>query len=389
MLHMYGKLLPLRVLEDIRLWKQLEQEHVQVLQHTLSNLETPFQFAFRQLEKSFAQTEQLSRQWIQAVIDSKFDFNSVLLTNVEQLRQNSAHQSRQFVSLLTDILQTSSAIARNTAISPWIEYSIRASNYFIGLPPASSDQIQAYGYPQRLAQQTPQPASDHSGLTYTGEGTWSSGLPGNESSVPIGGHELPPLPYAYNALEPYIDETTMRLHHDEHHQSYVDGLNKAEKAMADARKRRQFDLIKHWEREAAFHGAGHYLHSLFWNVMSPQGGGKPTGALASRIEQDFGNFAAFQAHFSQAAEQVEGGGWAILVYSPRSGRLEILQAEKHQNLSQWDVIPLLALDVWEHAYYLKYQNNRADYVKAWWNVVNWPYVNERFLQAKKLKWKPL
>ena len=207
-------------------------------------------------------------------------------------------------------------------------------------------------------------------------------------AVPIGGHTLPPLPYAYDALEPYIDEATMRIHHDRHHRAYVDGLNRAERALQAARASGQFDLVKHWERELAFNGAGHYLHTIFWNVMSPQGGGRPTGPLAEAIDASFGSFEAFRRQFSAAAEQVEGGGWAILVWSPRSGRLEILQAEKHQNLSQWDVVPLLPLDVWEHAYYLKHQNRRADYIRDWWNVVNWPCVAERFAKASQLRWEP-
>lgn len=206
--------------------------------------------------------------------------------------------------------------------------------------------------------------------------------------VPPGGHTLPPLPYAYNALEPYIDEETMRLHHDKHHQSYVDGLNTAEKKLLEARKTGDFALVKHWERELAFNGAGHYLHTIFWNVMAPHAGGEPTGIAAEQIRKDFGSFDAFKKQFSQAAEKVEGGGWAIWVWSPRSHRTEILTAEKHQNLSQWDVIPLLALDVWEHAYYLKYQNKRADYIEAWWNLVNWKYVNDRLAAARQLMWQP-
>lgn len=226
----------------------------------------------------------------------------------------------------------------------------------------------------------------------TGEGIWSDpafhAAENQSGRVPIGGHVLPPLPYPHDALEPYIDGETMRLHHDIHHKSYVDGLNKAERMMEEARKKGNFDLLKHWEREAAFNGAGHYLHTIFWCVMSPDGGGKPDGELLKQIETDFGSFDKFKAHFSQAAEKVEGGGWAILVWSPRSRRLEILQAEKHQNLTQWDVVPLLVLDVWEHAYYLKYRNERARYVEAWWNVVNWPCVEQRFREASKLVWTP-
>lgn len=205
--------------------------------------------------------------------------------------------------------------------------------------------------------------------------------------VPIGGHTLPPLDYPYDALQPYIDEETMRLHHQKHHQSYVDGLNKAERELQKARERRDFDLIKHWERELAFNGAGHYLHTLFWKIMGPEGGGSPKGDLLKEINRSFGSFDQFKTHFSQAAEKVEGVGWAILVWSPRSGRLEILQAEKHQNLTQWDDIPLLAIDVWEHAYYLQYKNDRKSYVENWWNVVNWPEVEKRFEQARQLQWE--
>ncbi|MGZ7443394.1 Fe-Mn family superoxide dismutase [Paenibacillus sp. TH7-28] len=216
----------------------------------------------------------------------------------------------------------------------------------------------------------------------------SSGPRIHERPVPIGGHTLPPLPYPYNALEPYIDEATMRIHHDKHHKTYVDDLNKAEKKLQEARKNGNFELVKHWERELAFNGAGHYLHTIFWEIMNPKGGGRPEGELLQQITRDFGSYDAFHRQFSEAAAKVEGGGWAILVWSPRSHRLEILTAEKHQNLSQWDIVPLLPLDVWEHAYYLKHQNVRADYIKDWWNVVYWPAVAERYEAAKKLKWQP-
>lgn len=209
-----------------------------------------------------------------------------------------------------------------------------------------------------------------------------------ERVVPIGGHTLPPLSYNYDALEPYIDRRIMELHHDKHHQSYVDGLNKAEKEMQQARQNNDYDLIKFWEGEAAFNGAGHYLHTIFWKVMSPDGGGEPTGELMSEIEQSFGSYEQFKAHFSAAANHVEGGGWAILVWSPRARRLEILQAEKHQNLSQWDVVPLLVLDVWEHAYYLQYENEKEPYIENWWNIVNWPEVEYRYKKARQLKWQP-
>ncbi|WP_066294097.1 superoxide dismutase [Bacillus sp. FJAT-29937] len=210
----------------------------------------------------------------------------------------------------------------------------------------------------------------------------------HEPNVAPGNHALPPLPYPYNGLEPYISEEIMRLHHDKHHKSYVDGLNKAEIALHEARKSGDYSLVKHWSRELAFHGSGHYLHTIFWNNMKPKGGGKPSGSLLKEIEKYFGSFEAFKKHFSEAAKQVEGVGWAILVWSPRSRHLEILQSERHMLLTQWDTIPLLVLDVWEHAYYLQYQNNRGDYVNNWWNLVNWKNVEDRFRSASELKWKP-
>ncbi|MFZ5591306.1 MAG: superoxide dismutase [Bacillota bacterium] len=194
-------------------------------------------------------------------------------------------------------------------------------------------------------------------------------------------YELPPLPYAYDALEPYYDEQTVRLHHDAHHKAYVDGLNNAEAKLAEARLKGDYSLIKHWERELAFHGSGHILHSMFWENMSPNGGGPATGPIAEQIDKDFGDFETFKKEFSAAAVAVEGSGWAILCWNPVFGKLVILQAEKHQDLTQWGVVPLLCVDVWEHAYYLAYQNKRAAFVEAWWHLVNWRDVNDRFVRA--------
>lgn len=209
-----------------------------------------------------------------------------------------------------------------------------------------------------------------------------------EPSVGVGKHKLPALPYGYDALEPYIAKEIMLLHHTKHHQSYVEGLNKAEDKLENARKTNNYDLVKHWSRELAFHGSGHYLHTIFWNNMSPNGGGSPKGALLEEIKKYFGSYDAFKKHFSEAAKAVEGVGWAILVWSPRARHLEILQSERHMLLTQWDTIPLLVLDVWEHAYYLQYKNNKGQYVDNWWNVVNWKDVENRFLKASELNWRP-
>lgn len=191
-------------------------------------------------------------------------------------------------------------------------------------------------------------------------------------------HELPPLPYAYNALEPHIDEQTMKLHHDIHHLGYVNGLNNAENKLAEARQKNDFALVKHWERELAFHGAGHFLHCIFWENMAPNAGGEPSGKLADAIKARFGDFKTFMAQFKAAGAAVEGSGWVLLVKNNMTKNLEILTSEKHQNLSQWVVTPLLVCDVWEHAYYLRYQNKRADYLNAFTNVINWKDVEKRF-----------
>lgn len=197
-------------------------------------------------------------------------------------------------------------------------------------------------------------------------------------------HELPKLPYEYSALEPFIDATTMELHHSKHHAAYVKGLNEAESELAKARASGDFSLVQHWSRKVAFNGGGHALHSLFWQTLAAPkngGGGEPSGDLADAITRDFGSFAAFKAQFSAAAAQVEGGGWAILHLRNSDNRLVVLQAENQHKLSSWDTTPLLPLDVWEHAYYLKYQNKRPDYVAAWWNVVNWSFVAKRYKES--------
>ena len=199
-------------------------------------------------------------------------------------------------------------------------------------------------------------------------------------------YKLPDLPYAYNALEPHIDEATMRLHHGKHHAAYVNGFNAALKKLEEARAKADFASIQALSKLAAFHGSGHAMHSLFWEVMCPAAMSKePTeGALFSQLEQDFGSVASFKKHFSEAAKAVEGSGWAVLAYEPLGKRLLVLQAENHQKLTVQGSVPLLVLDVWEHAYYLKYQNNRAGYVDTWWNVVNWAEVEKKFAHAKKI-----
>jgi len=196
-----------------------------------------------------------------------------------------------------------------------------------------------------------------------------------------GEYVLPPLPYDYNALEPNIDEQTMRLHHDIHHNGYVKGLNNATKKVQEAISADDFSMIKHWERELAFHGSGHFLHTIFWNNMGPKQGNRST-TLDKQINKDFGSFENFGKLYKSASKSVEGSGWGILGYQPHADKLVVLQAEKHQNQSQWITYPILVADVWEHAYYLKYQNKRGDYLDAFFSVINWEDVSKRLEDLK-------
>ena len=205
-----------------------------------------------------------------------------------------------------------------------------------------------------------------------------------EANKPVaaGMHTLPPLPYSYDALEPVIDAETLTIHHDKHHKKYVDDLNAAETALVTAREQGDYKYIKHWEKELAFNGSGHILHSVYWAVMTqPDAGGFPGEYTSKYIDWYFGGFEAFKAQFTAAAITAEGSGWCVLGYNPAFYRLEVLQSEKHQNLTQWGTSPILVCDVWEHAYYLKYKNARADYVNGWWRLVNWEEVERRFVKA--------
>lgn len=200
-------------------------------------------------------------------------------------------------------------------------------------------------------------------------------------------HELPPLPYAYNALEPHIDEQTMQIHHDRHHGGYVNNLNKALEGHADLESKSVTDLLASLDsvpesiRTAVRNnGGGHANHTLFWEIMSPNGGGQPTGALADAISSTFGSFDKFKEEFGKAAASRFGSGWAWLVVD--NGKLAIVSTPNQDNPISDGKKPILGLDVWEHAYYLKFQNKRPDYISAFWNVVNWAEVNKRYEAAK-------
>jgi Fe-Mn family superoxide dismutase len=195
--------------------------------------------------------------------------------------------------------------------------------------------------------------------------------------------ELPPLPYAYDALEPYYDEATLRLHHDKHHAGYVTGLNAAVEQVGKMTASGDFAGAKTAAKALAFHGSGHVLHSLFWTNMKPGGGGEPTGDLAKAIAGKLGSFDAFKKLFLATTNSVEGSGWGILARCPQTGMLAVLQAEKHENFAVWGLVPILVCDVWEHAYYLKYQNKRPDWTAAFMDhLVNWDDVAQRFAAAK-------
>jgi len=199
-----------------------------------------------------------------------------------------------------------------------------------------------------------------------------------------GEYILPALPYDKAALEPHIDAKTMETHHSKHHQAYVDGANKALKQLASIRDGGDAGLVKHWSRELSFHLGGHINHTLFWRCMAPSGkggGGSPGKAVSEVLARDFGSYEKFVAHFKAAALQVEGGGWAWLVYEPFAKRCLIVQMEKQQDMMPVNCRPLLGIDVWEHAYYLTYTNRRGAYLDAWFNLVNWAFVDRMLVAA--------
>jgi Fe-Mn family superoxide dismutase len=216
-------------------------------------------------------------------------------------------------------------------------------------------------------------------------------LRAQEGQVKKEGFTLPPLPYPYDALEPHIDAETMKIHHDKHHAAYVANLNKALQPHPELLNKpidvllREIASVPMNIRQAVINnGGGHYNHSLFWLVMAKKGGGRPSGQLGQAIDSAFGSFDKFQDAFSQAGITRFGSGWAWLVVGP--DKLEIVSSANQDSpiLPQMKGrTPILGLDVWEHAYYLKYQNRRPDYVKAWWNVVNWDGVAERYAKAHK------
>jgi superoxide dismutase, Fe-Mn family len=202
-------------------------------------------------------------------------------------------------------------------------------------------------------------------------------------------HELPPLPYSFDALEPYIDAQTMQIHHDLHHQAYVSKLNAALEKYPDLQSKSPEELIIDLDSLPADikgavrnNGGGHVNHTMFWTLMGANAGGDPSGAIASAISETFGDFESFKTKFNDAGANQFGSGWAWLVRNS-DGKLEVISTPNQDNPMTQGYFPIMGNDVWEHAYYLKYQNKRPEYLKQWWNVVNWDAVNERFQMSTR------
>lgn len=201
-------------------------------------------------------------------------------------------------------------------------------------------------------------------------------------------HELPPLPYDYAGLEPHIDAATMHLHHDKHHQAYVNNLNAAIEKHPELAKYTAEELLRDLSKvpediRAAVrnNGGGHVNHTMFWQIMKPKGGGEPTGKIAEQIKKDFGSFEDFKKQFNETTAKQFGSGWGWLIRE--GGKLKIVTTANQDSPLSQGHFPILGNDVWEHAYYLKYQNRRPDYLAAWWNTVNWDEINKRFELAEK------
>ena len=206
----------------------------------------------------------------------------------------------------------------------------------------------------------------------------------------MGKYTLPEMPYAYDALEPHIDAQTMEIHHTKHHQKYTDTMNGALEKLSPELQDKDIEEILSSINQIPddvkgainFNGGGYDNHKLFWNSMKQNGGGEPTGAIADAINDSFGSFAEFKELFSSKTAPIQGSGWGWLVYNPNSGKVEYKAMSNQTSPRTEGLVPLLGLDVWEHAYYLKYQNKRPDYIAAWWNVVNWDEVDNRLSKAK-------
>ena len=198
-------------------------------------------------------------------------------------------------------------------------------------------------------------------------------------------YTLPELPYDLAALEPHYSAEVLELHHDKHHKAYVEGANTTLDKLDQARTSDDYGSINQLQKNLAFHLSGHVLHSMFWENLSPDGGGKPDGELLAAVKEGFGSFEHFQNQISEAATNVQGSGWGALTWEPLGQRLIVEQIYDHQSNVGQGAPPLLVLDMWEHAYYLQYKNVKADWVKAYWKIVNWPDVAARFARARTLE----
>jgi Fe-Mn family superoxide dismutase len=195
-------------------------------------------------------------------------------------------------------------------------------------------------------------------------------------------YQLPELPYDYAALEPHLSAAILELHHDQHHQAYVDGANTTVEKLAEARESGDFATINQLEKNLAFHVSGHVLHSLFWTNLSPDGGDKPDGDLAAAVDEHLGSYDGLRSQLTEAALGVQGSGWGALAWEPKGGRLVVAQVYDHQSNVTQGGVPLLVLDMWEHAYYLQYKNVKKDWVEAFWDIVNWEDVAARFARVR-------
>lgn len=197
-------------------------------------------------------------------------------------------------------------------------------------------------------------------------------------------YTLPELPYDYSALEPHYSAQQVELHHDKHHAAYVTGANATLEKLAQAREKNDFATINQLQKSLAFHISGHVLHSLLWKNMSPKGGGEPDGELLDAIKESFGSFAGMKGQLNEACLNVQGSGWGTLSWEPLGKRLVVEQVYDHQGNIGNGTVPLLVIDMWEHAYYLQYRNVKSSWVDAYWKVVNWPDVAQRLAKVRQL-----
>lgn len=397
----------IRILEHIYYWKAQEKEHAYFIHWIFPSLQDPLKKLMKQWEQHFYRSENKAMELWQKIRRAQ-EFDEQHLQELNRFLDVMERQSREWVRHLLRMTGDSKAIQNEAAGRPFIHHCIRESDYFLrglqaldgmeyrnahhaipthgALPPERRTKqaiISAMPAMTSANEDEPRPINTRAvTLTKTNEGTWTL-------QSPEQGHfmlpSLHPLPFAVDALEPHLSATLIEKHYYSYCAELAKRYGQAVQQLNYEKLRGDEMHIRYWQQKVDRLEAIHELHRLYWNALDPQGGGHPTGPIANQIEADFGHFAHFQDHFMAFAMQEECGGWVVLAWNPASHRLVVHSMNGDSIYSQWNVLPLLVLDMEEHAYMLQYDTNRREYINAWWSLIHWGRINERFMHARRLQ----